>query len=289
MQNYYITSTEHLFAEVNRIEQKLLAYYELQQPQEHEDLKELLKQQTQIELQSECEDIEQKVQNALKENIPLRLVALKQAFGLCDLEKDILLLCLLSHIDEKYEYIFAALRGSKVKIYPGKNLILKIVCDSAEERQAGQRYFTKTAPLFRHNLLTYAENEKYLELASATRQIKVDTRVADYLLDSTEIDMTIDSFAELYMPSELSEQTDDLSESGKQIAERILSQKNELQANNGNYLFHFQGKNETGRKETALHVCGELNIPLIVIDVQRAFFNEGTTATLKILPFIPRF
>ncbi len=113
----------------------------------------------------------------------LRLDALTALFNLSSSEKDILLLCLLAESGERFRRLFAYLQNDASRQTLNLDLIAQILRDSLPSSASVRDLFTPSANLLRHHLLVVN-----LDPASPdpllSRSVRIDDRIASYLLDS---------------------------------------------------------------------------------------------------------
>jgi hypothetical protein len=84
-------------------------------------------------------------------DLPLSRVAAE--FGLTDPERDLLLVALAPEFDLKYETIYAYLNNDVTRRWPTRDLALRLISPSREERHRLRELLTPEAPLFRSGLL----------------------------------------------------------------------------------------------------------------------------------------
>jgi AAA+ superfamily predicted ATPase len=116
------------------------------------------------------------------------LVRLNHLFGLSELERDTLVVCLAAEFDLKYERLYAYLQDDVTKKRPTVDLVMRLLCPTMEARLAARRSFTPGAPLLRWNLVTLNDDPGARRPVLLARYLKLDERIADYLLGADEID-----------------------------------------------------------------------------------------------------
>jgi AAA+ superfamily predicted ATPase len=118
----------------------------------------------------------------------LRLDCLSQLFGLSALECEVLLICLAREIDLKYERLYAYLQDHVTKRQPTVDLVLRLLCPTLEARLAARSWFAPDAPLVRWHLVTLHDGPGAHHPVLLARYLKLDERIAGYLLGSDAID-----------------------------------------------------------------------------------------------------
>jgi AAA+ superfamily predicted ATPase len=109
------------------------------------------------------------------------LLRLGRLFELSEFERDVLLVCLAAELELKYERLYAYLQDDVTKKRPTVDLLLRLLCLSAEDRLAARRSFAPDAPLLRWNLLTLNDDPGARRPVLLARYLKLDERIADYL------------------------------------------------------------------------------------------------------------
>lgn len=120
-------------------------------------------------------------------NDDLRLNTLTALFNLSSAEKDILVLCLLADSGERFRRIFAYLQNDASRQTLSLELVAQILRDSLPSAASLRDICSPSANLFRHHLLV-----AILDPASPdplpVRSLRIDDRIASYLLDSDASD-----------------------------------------------------------------------------------------------------
>ncbi|HYN44619.1 MAG TPA: ATP-binding protein [Candidatus Limnocylindrales bacterium] len=213
-------------------------------------------------------------ENHEKEKYP-RLYDLQKLFQLYPFEVEILLICLVSELDTRYEKLYSYLQNDITKKRPTVDLVINLLCPSVERKLRAREYFSPQASLFRNGLIFFTGDGQEIPLLS--RSIKVDERIVSYLLGSDEIDHRIRNFSSIIEPGR---HFDDLIL--REIEKNALRELIKCRQNIKNPLFFFHGAYGTGKKMTAEVICRELGIHLLVVDL-RALIKGGPRETLRII------
>jgi AAA+ superfamily predicted ATPase len=126
----------------------------------------------------------------------LRLELLRRRFGLSAFERDVLVVALAAEVDLKYERLFAYLQDDVTRKRPTVDLVLQLLCDTLPERLLARRAFVPPAPLLRWELLTVHDDPQARHPVLPARYLRLDDRVAGYLLGSDEIDARLAALRE---------------------------------------------------------------------------------------------
>jgi hypothetical protein len=113
-----------------------------------------------------------------------RLDRIGELFGLSAFERDVLLVCLAAEFDLKYERLFAYLQDDVTKKRPTVDLALRLLCSTVADRVAARAAFQANAPLLLWELITINEDPGARRPVLLARYLKLDDRIAAYLLGS---------------------------------------------------------------------------------------------------------
>ena len=185
MSNYFQNSIDHIMAELGRIE--LMIQFHLRNMRRDngnsasKPLKGLYISETEIdsivnttidmkeeEISSSLEqdlhrlldsldqlkkDISVKEEESLRRGITLRLCVLKQLFQLSEFDIDVLLVCLLSETNQKYQQVYAYLQDDVTQKTPTVNMVLALLCKSLPEMLEHRDAFLPDAPLTKNQMI----------------------------------------------------------------------------------------------------------------------------------------
>jgi ATP-dependent 26S proteasome regulatory subunit len=115
------------------------------------------------------------------------LDSLVRLFALTPFERDVLLLCLLPELDPALERLYGYLQDDMARRFATPQLALAVYCDDPGAWLAARDCFSHTAPLLRFRLLTIDAGPAAL----AVRAIRLDERMADYLLGVNQLDARV--------------------------------------------------------------------------------------------------
>src|SRR5262245_21329830 len=124
------------------------------------------------------------------------LLRLQRLFGLTDLERDVLAICLAPEIDLRYERLFAYAQDDVTRKRPTVDLALALLCDSLGERLAAGAIFADDAPL-RRQLLVHLFEDGQRHAPLLAQFLKLDERIVAELLGRPAIDGQLQGCARL--------------------------------------------------------------------------------------------
>lgn len=126
----------------------------------------------------------------------LRLNSLIRYFNLCGAERDIILLCLLAEMDERYRRLFGYLQNDASRQSLSVELIAQILRPILPGPGIVRDLFAESGNLRKHHLLVMSSDAASQE-SLPTRSVRLDDRIASYLLDS---DVPDGRLAEVLIP-----------------------------------------------------------------------------------------
>ncbi|QUQ65626.1 ATP-binding protein [Kutzneria sp. CA-103260] len=183
--------------------------------------------------------------------VPLRLPAFCARFGLDRRELDVLLLCLLSHVDSRRRRLFGYLLDNATASAPTVDLALRIVESSHRDG-----IFAASAPLIRHHLVDIGP----------AGELRIDPRIVGHLLGDDTVDdrlagmLTVDEpFAGLDELVLAADHRDEL----RGLAGWLRSRPE------GAVVF-LHGPYGSGRRSIATALCADARLPMMLVDVRAA-------------------
>ena len=213
-------------------------------------------------------DIRERKRLSQENGIDLRLCYLAKQFDLSEFEIDVLLICLLPEIDLKYERLFAYLHDDVTRKRPSVDLVLQCLLDSLDQRLAQRESFVNPGALIFHRLIEMDSDAQSTAATLIARTLKIDDRIARYLLGSDSIDNRLGRNAwlvdpafnlnNLVLPEELEYQMQLFAERCRLGIADVL---------------YFQGEQGGGKKTVIEALCKWASVPLVVADAD--WFASG--------------
>jgi hypothetical protein len=120
-------------------------------------------------------------------DICLYLEKVKDLFQLTGLQRDILLVCLLPEVDERYRRLYGYLMDDASRTRPTVDLVLQILYPLSSKNAATRAALDPGSPLVAHHLLASGpeiQGEEPLPM----RSLRLDDRVAGFLLGNQALD-----------------------------------------------------------------------------------------------------
>ncbi|HUJ10365.1 MAG TPA: AAA family ATPase [Verrucomicrobiae bacterium] len=191
------------------------------------------------------------------------------AFGLNWFEQQCLLLCLAPEIDRKYDKVYAFLQDDVTRKRPGIDLALKLFCVTPQEKVEARSSFAAGAPLLKHHLIEISEPSLDSPSPLLSKFLKLDDRVAAFILGSDQIDLRLASLAHVTAPQM---GWDDLilDDHSKQAAsDFVRSNALAATAGYGKPVMHLHAPAGAGKRTFAECVCRDLGLSLLCANTSK--------------------
>ena len=150
--------------------------------------------------------IEQRVALSSPNETVLYLPRLTQLFQLNSFEVRCIIICLSLEIDRKYETLFAYFQDDVTKRQVSVDLVLKLTSSAFGYRLSARQYFRSTSPLFKYGLIEKVFPETKSLVAT---EIRLNDRIADFLLGNPCLDRRLESICDMVWPTESGQFADD--------------------------------------------------------------------------------
>jgi len=182
-------------------------------------------------------EIAQRKAESLRQDVTLRL----------ENDIDVLLICLTSEFDLRYEQLYAYLQDDVTRKRPSVDFVLNLLCPSFEAKLVARERFSSESPLLKHHLLHLFDDPSHQNPPLLSKYLWVDVRVVNYLFGSDEIDTRLQTCARLSVPQAC---LDDLF-LPTDVKGRLAVLTRKKWANDGGMIFYFQGPYGVGKQSTA--------------------------------------
>jgi AAA+ superfamily predicted ATPase len=229
--------------------------------------------------------IHQRVLVTLKSGTFLSFLELARIFGLSGEETDVLLVCLAPEIDPRYERLYGYLHDDMTRKRPSVGLTLAICRGARFDAITLRAILSPRAPLVRYRLVHIVDDPGDRS-PFMSRALKLDDRIASYLLGEPGLDPRLQDMAEWMTPApESTEPT----RARENLVERLLGaigscfRETNLRRKP---LLYLHGKPGTGKGTAAGAVCSRLHLPVLVMDAEQLRvsaigFDEGVFLALR--------
>jgi AAA+ superfamily predicted ATPase len=211
----------------------------------------------------------------------LRLVRIRKLFDLSDLERDILLICLLPELDSRYRRLFGYLLDDASRTRPTVELALQILLPVAREIAVARSAFDAESPLFRHRLVV-PSSDVYGDEPLPMRSLRCDDRIANYLLGGDVADHRLTG---IITSSERSVDWSDLiiePESLSRLKELSLWWREKRNYGESQATIFLHGPHGSGRQKAAQAFCAIAGSPLLIANVEAALRKGDWERTIDL-------
>ncbi len=206
--------------------------------------------------------ISKKKAESLKRGIDLKLPSLSELFSLTSFETDVLLISLAPELDGRFAKLYAYLQNDLTKKQPSVGMIIDLLCNGLEEKLEAREYLSQSAPLMRNRLISLVGDGADPNPSLLSKFVKLDERIAAFLLNSDETDPKITRFSTLVKPVRSFDNLivpDDQKNCLLEAVKRRIEEDSRL-------MFFFYGPSGTGKKLVAEACCKELGVNLLLAD-----------------------
>jgi AAA+ superfamily predicted ATPase len=235
----------------------------------NQDDNDLSTRQLQAALDHVSSHIQARRAASMENGIYLPVPYLAQLFHLTPFEEQCLLLCLAPELDRKYEKLYAYLQDDVTRKKPSVDLVLKMLCQTMPEKLAARVAFDFQAPLVKFRLLQMTDAASDGPSPLISRFLKLDDRIASFLLGFEPIDARLEPFARLVSGQAKLEEVP----VGEQIQTRLRSFiawfSKEGSSRRRPLVFHFNGPYGSGKRSLAEAICHELRLLLLLVEADR--------------------
>ena len=206
--------------------------------------------------------ISRKKAESLKRGIELRLHNLSELFFLTPFETDVILIGLAPEFDGRFAKLYAYLQNDLVKIQLSVGILLDLLCVGLEGKLEARKYFSRSVPLLRNRLISLVGDGTNANPLLLSKFVKLDERIAAFLLNSDEIDPKIFRFSMLVKPFRSFDDLIVLDDQKNCLLEAVKRRIEE----DSRLMFYFYGPSGTGKKLAAEACCRELGVNLLLAD-----------------------
>lgn len=211
--------------------------------------------------------VKERRHTAYQHNIFLPLPQLAKAFQLSPFEELCLIICLAPELDRKYEKLYAYLNDDISSKRATIGLVLDLLCPTFQQKAAARTVFNAQSPLLKQRFLQLVDSQSSSPALFLSRQVKLDDRIADYLLGCSRMDSQLVSFARLVSPADNRDASSESATLHRKTCRFVQSQLSDQKSAGKSLLFFCSGPGGSGKKALAEAVSLNLGRSLIVADL----------------------
>jgi SpoVK/Ycf46/Vps4 family AAA+-type ATPase len=187
------------------------------------------------------------------------LTWLRQTFRLSDFDLNLILIALAPEIDLRYERLYAYLQDDVTRKHPTVDLVLNLLCASAEAKLLRRTHFSSSFPLVKHRLLHLIPDPNQIQPPLLSHYLKLDGQVVRLLLGQTGLDPRLIPYCQQVTLSVDLEEVPFKSE----LRLGMRSLLHQSWQSDRPLKLYFQGSNEANQLLVAKALASEVNTTLI--------------------------
>ena len=176
-----------------------------------------------------------------------------------------------------YERLYAYLQDDVTQRRPSVDLMLNLLCSSFEAKLDHRQRFIHSAPLLQHHLVQLFDDPSRQPSPLLGKFIKLDERIASYLLNADDIDARLLPYAAVVMPQGHVEDLV-LPDDVKRRLMLLLRAPGDAERP----VFYFQGPYGVGKQTAAEALCCERQVGLLVVAGGNLLDTELSTFELVV-------
>lgn len=193
------------------------------------------------------------------------MARLAERYDLDAFDCGVLLLALAPEIDVRYERVYAYLQDDVTRRRPAVDLVLNLLCDTAEEKIERRRHFEPQASLIRHKLIELLADPAQPRPPLLAHYIKLDEIAAGLLLDRDGLDSRLAAFC-AFSRAEISLASLPLERAAR---DGLFDAAQQAHRSGRPARFYFRGPDLPLRKLTAEALSYDLGARLLLADLGR--------------------
>ena len=225
--------------------------------------------------------INQRVMVSIQHGIFLALPHLAHLFDLSSLESQAVAICLAPELHRKYDKLYAYLQDDITRMKPSVDLILELLCESQADRWQAGALLSEHSPLFGAGILHKVDGPQSPSGSSGLAQfLKLDQRMVDYILGRNSDGKGLHGLVQFFAPSPVlnSVPVDEAVKSN--LLNLVQYQFTERDIHPRRLVLYLYGPYGVGKHDLALGLCGQLNCPLLYLDMEILLAHEADLGTL---------
>ncbi len=210
----------------------------------------------------------------------LPLVELAKIFNLSSVETDVLITCLASEIDQRYERFYGYLQDDISRKRPSIGLALALCNVKSYDIFTFRRIFQTNAPLLKYRLLSVS-GEKNTDTPFLSRILNIDDRIVSFLLNEICFDSRIHSVLKLTQPKHFSFNKHTVDGKALQLVNDTLKKNLEKPDPRRKMIFYLHGGDQSTRNDLAVGISQIFRLPLL--ELQMSQNQAGTIPVADLL------
>jgi AAA+ superfamily predicted ATPase len=188
---------------------------------------------------------------------------LASAFGLSPFDLDVVMIALAPELDLRYERLYAYLQDDVTRRRPSVDLVLNLLCPSADSKLARRTHFASDAPLIRYGVIRVIPDPNHFEPPLLSHSLKLDEQIVCLLLGQDSLDSRLAPFCQIIEPAVSLDELPLAPEFKRALRELALRARDESRP----LRLYFRGSPGAGQRRTAEALAGEVGTRLLAADI----------------------
>ncbi len=205
---------------------------------------------------------------SLESGVELTLPYLSTRFRLSRFEERCLLVALAPELDSRYDKLYAFLHDDVTRKRPSIDLLWELTGAAWSDRVATMPMFSPHAPLLRYRLVELSATDREAPVPLRARTLKLDDRIAGFLLGSRTPDSLLPRSIQLTLPDGR-----DSAICASEMQERVCAMVRAHFLTDAPRqhaaLFHVTGRYGSDREALAHAAARALDLPVLTADAER--------------------
>lgn len=217
------------------------------------------------------------------EEFPL-LAKIAQAFTLSQFDLDVLAITLAPELDLRYERIYAYLQDDITRRRPSLDLVLNLLCKTAEEKITRRANFAPDSPLIKNGIIRLLADPNQPQQPLLAHNLKLDDQIVRWLVGDRGQDRRLDGCCTTRKGESQANRAWEMLPIPVETSLALRSLLRRSRATKTSLRLYLQGPHGTGKLRAAHLLASEAGGDLIVADLKR--LPESLTdfeATLAVL------
>jgi AAA+ superfamily predicted ATPase len=192
-----------------------------------------------------------------------RLGSLARRFGLSTFEAGVVVIALAPEADLRYERLYAYLQDDVTRRHPTIDLVLNLLCGSAEEKFRRRALFSGESALLRYGLVRLTQ-DAHGEHSSLARAVRLDGTLVRYLLHQDALDLAFERYCRIWEPQRPLEEV-----GGSEPHRRaIAALADRAKGDDGVLRLYFEGPDSARKRRSAEAIATLLHRRLLTGDLE---------------------
>ena len=206
-------------------------------------------------------EIDARLRECVAAGIPPPMMRLADMFGLSVFECNVLVAVLALEMDLRFEALYSWARNDVTRKSPSVDLVLKLFCEDSADRLRCRQAFRLDGSLFRNRLLRVSEDQQERDPSFFGRSLRLDERIAAFLLDQEGIDHRLEPFTTFSVPSRAF--------ASLYLPERLRVQLRNAGQMHDDLILYLCGPRGAGKGSAVEALCSDVHRPLLTVDLSR--------------------